>query len=69
MKTFNNSIKNLEMLSWGEHKRKHMGSYKYPNFVCECGNTKHFAKGRCERCYAREYAREKYGYKRRFVFI
>lgn len=53
----NNSIGNLEVLKWGDHKRKHMGSYKYINFTCQCGKKNHFAKGRCARCYGREYQR------------
>lgn len=47
----NNNIENLQLMSWAEHKRKHLGSYKYPNFECGCGNKKHFAKGLCKKCY------------------
>lgn len=53
--TLNNDIGNLEVLSWEEHKNKHKGSYKYPNFKCVCGKTKHWAKGKCRKCYDRNY--------------
>jgi hypothetical protein len=51
----NNSIDNLEVLKWGEHKGKHKGSYKHPNFICKCGNNKHFSKNMCKKCYYYEY--------------
>ena len=58
--TLDNRAENLEVLSWAEHKRKHTGSYIYgSSFKCECGNTKHFAKGHCKKCYDREYHRKR----------
>ena len=63
----NNDISNLELLSWADHKKKHSGSYIYGDiFKCTyCSNNKHFAKGMCNRCYSREYARKKYGFIKR----
>jgi hypothetical protein len=55
----NNNLSNLEVVNWKQHKRKHSGSYLYEYFKCQCGNTKHFAKSLCERCYGREYNRKR----------
>jgi len=63
----NNDPSNLEVLLWKEHKRKHLGSYKYKNFKCKCGCIKHFAKGKCKRCYQREYGRNYFNRKRRYI--
>ena len=63
----NNSITNLQLVNWGQHANIHKGSYFYENAICKCGNTKVIANGLCNRCYCREYARNKYGYKRRYV--
>jgi len=63
----NNSIDNLQVVTWAEHKKIHSGSYIYEKFVCACGKTRHFAKGMCSTCYARERARKVYGWKRRYV--
>lgn len=65
--TLNNDITNLVVVKKNKHKALHKGSYKYPDFTCKCGSKKHFAKKMCHRCYNREYARKRYGYKRRFV--
>ena len=54
----NNELDNLEILSWGEHKRKHSGSYLYgKNFKCSvcCEEKRHCAKGMCKKCYDKKY--------------
>lgn len=53
----NNSLDNLQLLTWGDHKRIHINHFKHKDFICKCSNTKYFAKNKCKRCYHREYMR------------
>ena len=57
-----NRIENLQLLKdQGEHNRIEgkNGTYvKYKNFECKCGDKRHYGKGKCHKCWSKEWSRE-----------
>lgn len=60
-----NRIENLLLIqNSSQHLKleREIGTYdfftKYKNFKCECGETKHYGKGKCRKCYMKEWTKD-----------
>lgn len=53
-----NRLENLVVMTAREHMSFHSSNRRDFNFVCSCGNTKHYGKGLCKRCYGNDWRKK-----------